>query len=200
MGEILKGLDVSSEFIEEQKKLGQTKPKRKGGRHTKQEKIKRQEEVHKLHFDYGYSARKIAKIMNINKNTINSDIDYWYDQIGERTNILEPEDLIITSIERLNLQRNRLRNQLDKTKSFEEIIKIERLLLELDSKISLIGQKLANSTMRLADYALQRLNESNHGKKNQQAHLVFRTFFVSKEASKQINELRERSRREFRRQ
>ena len=191
--------DISSEFIEEQKKLGQTMPKRKGGRYTKQEKTKRREEVYRLHFDYGYSARKIAKIMNVNKNTINSDVDYWYDQFTERTNIFEPEDLIVTSIERLNIQRNRLREQLDKTKSFEETIKVERLLLELDSKISLIGQKLANSTMRLADYALQRLNESVYEKKNQQAHLVFRTFFVSKEAGKQINELRERSRREFRR-
>jgi|SaaInlStandDraft_2_1057019.scaffolds.fasta_scaffold99580_2 hypothetical protein len=191
--------DITSEFIEDQKKLGQTMPKRKGGRYTKQEKTTRQDEVYRLHFDYGYPARKIAGILNVNKNTINSDIDYWYDKITNRINILEPEDLIVTSIERLNIQRNRLRKQLDKTKSFEETIKIERLLLELDGRISQIGHKLANSTMRLADYALQRLNEFRYEKKNQQAHLEFKTFLVSEEAGKQIDELRERSRKERRR-
>jgi len=72
--------DVSQEFIESGKLL-QSKSKKRGGPYSKDEKIKRQNEVHRLHFEYGYSARKISELMKINRNTINGDIDCWYGKI-----------------------------------------------------------------------------------------------------------------------
>ena len=47
-----------------------------GGPYTKDERTKRQNEVARLHFEYGYSAVKIAEMMKVNRNTINSDIKY----------------------------------------------------------------------------------------------------------------------------
>ena len=57
-------LQVSEEFLEEEElQLGQTRPKPKkkknGGPYPAQTKKKRRDEVFKLHFDYGYSARKL---------------------------------------------------------------------------------------------------------------------------------------------
>ncbi len=48
--------------------------RKKGGPYPKSEKRKRLEEVHRLHFDYCYSARKIAEFLNVNRGTINRDI------------------------------------------------------------------------------------------------------------------------------
>jgi len=57
-------LDVSQEFIESGKSL-QSNSKKRGGRYTKDEKLKRLDEVYRLHFEYGYSARKISELMKI---------------------------------------------------------------------------------------------------------------------------------------
>ena len=157
-------LNIFSEFIEESKKLGQTMPKRNGGRYTKHEQSKRRDEVYRLHFDYGYSARKIAEVMNINKNTINSDIDYWYSKITKKTNILNPEDSIVNSIERLNLQRNRLREALDKTILFEERLKLERLILESENKIGQMYLKISNSLAHVGNSVVQAIIDIKNSK------------------------------------
>ncbi len=71
-------LQISKEFLA-QEQLGQTMPKskkRKGGPYPVQAKKLRRDEVFKLHFDYGYSARKIANMMEISRNTINSDVNF----------------------------------------------------------------------------------------------------------------------------
>ena len=50
------------------------KSEKNGGPYPIQAKKTRRDEVFRLHFDYGYSARKIADMLKINRNTINSDI------------------------------------------------------------------------------------------------------------------------------
>ncbi len=68
---------ITSDFLDENKKLCQSMPKsHKPGPYTKFEKETRRDEVYRLHFDYGYSARKIADLMKINQKTINADIDF----------------------------------------------------------------------------------------------------------------------------
>ena len=56
-------LKISKEFLEENKSnLSQFMPKtRRRGPYSKQEKESRRNEVYRLHFDYGYSARKISE-------------------------------------------------------------------------------------------------------------------------------------------
>ena len=184
-------LNIFSEFIEDQKKLGQTMPKRKGGRYTKHEQTKRQDEVYRLHFDYGYSARKIAKIMNINKNTINSDVDYWYSKITKKANILNPEDGIIRSIERLNLQRNRLRESLDKTQSFEERLKLERLIMESENKIGQMYLRISNSVAHVWNSVAHAIIDIK-SKKEPRLMPLFGIFSVTDKASKEIDDIRER--------
>ena len=102
----------------------------KRGPYSKQELEKRQNEVYRLHFEYGYSARKIAELMNINRNTINGDIKHWYSKVTKSHDI-QLESAIYTILERLDIQRTRVREYLDKTSNISEKISIERIILDL---------------------------------------------------------------------
>ena len=135
----------------------QTMPKSQGGPYSKQELEKRRSEVYRLHFDYGYSARKIADMMKISRNTINSDVQYWYSKI-KNNNTLDPQSTIMLSIERLDLQRTRLREDLDKITETLQKIPLERLIYEIDCKMAYIRQRLADSDTKTYDYAIAFLN------------------------------------------
>ena len=140
--------EVSGEFISENKRYSNeivnSGPK-KGGPYTKNERDSRRNEVYRLHFEYGYSARKISELMKINRNTINGDIEFWYDKVVKNWRDLSPEILVIRSMERLELQRTRLIENLNKTESAQEKTSIERMVLDVESKIVQTQLKLWNS-------------------------------------------------------
>jgi predicted DNA-binding protein YlxM (UPF0122 family) len=56
--------------------------KKNGGPYTKKEQEKRKDKVYSLHFEKGYSAVRIAEMINVSRNTVNEDIKYWYAQIS----------------------------------------------------------------------------------------------------------------------
>jgi len=181
-------LDVSDEFIEENKER-QTMPK-KGGRYTKQERVKRQDEIHRLHFDHNYSARKIAELMKVNRNTVNSDISYWYSKIGKNHNIFNPEAAICVSLERFQVQRLRLRIQIEKTQSFQERLTLERLILDIDSRIMHTYQKLSDSAIRISSFTSKCLNDwmKDHNKPERVMSPLSK-ITVSEKALKRIDEI-----------
>ncbi|MDH5569206.1 MAG: hypothetical protein OEX98_05400 [Nitrosopumilus sp.] len=76
-----------------------------GGPYTIKDKEERRKEVHKLHFEKGFSAVRIAEILKVNRNTINEDIKYWYSNIKEEVKH-ENEDYILRQIGRLESQRS----------------------------------------------------------------------------------------------
>ncbi len=153
---------VTAEFIEQNKQyLSQFEQSttHRRGRYSKKDREARREEIHKLHFDYSYSARQIAGMMKIQRNTVNSDLNYWYSKIVESKNIIDPEIAIIIILERLEIQYTRLREQCDKTDSQQEKNAIERLILDVNSKIMYTNHRLAESTIKVRDTATKRLNE-----------------------------------------
>jgi hypothetical protein len=134
------------------------KPHRRGP-YSKKDKEARRIEIHKFHFDYGYSARKIEEITKIRRNTINSDLNYWYSKIVENNNILDPEIAISISLERLEAQYTRLREQYDKADSQQEKNALERLMLDVNSKVINTNHRLAESTIKTMDSVTNRLND-----------------------------------------
>ncbi len=126
--------NVDQEFIKQNQKLT-SKITKKGGPYTRSQRDQRRQEVYRLHFEYGYSAKKIAELMKVNRNTVNGDIYYWYSKIHKNRNIFNPEDVIIINLERLEIQRTRLREQLDKAKSFQEKLALEKMMYDIDCKI-----------------------------------------------------------------
>lgn len=183
-------ISVSRDFIEENKIQNLRFAPRKGGPYTKDEKDKRMNEVYKLHFDYGYSARKISELMKINRNTINADINYWYSKISKNTNLFNPEKTIVVNIQRLELQRSRLREQLDKTKPFQEKITLERMIYEIDCKILYTYSRIAESSRRILDLATQRMNKWMKEEKSQKRYMtLFDQISISDKAREKIEKI-----------
>ncbi len=182
--------NISDDFIETNKKFKPDTRRKKGGPYTKQEIIDRKNEVHRLHFEYGYSARKIADLMKVNRNTVNGDIDYWYSKIVENFNMFDPAYGIMVNLQRLDIQRSRLREQLDKTETFQEKLALERLMLEIDSRILNTHYKLTNSTRTIIDYSTERMNNwMKENKKDDRFLTLFDRISVSKKAKEKINNI-----------
>lgn len=180
--------DVSSEFIESGK--SKTKQKKKGGPYSKDEKAKRLDEVHRLHFEYGYSARKISELMKVNRNTINGDIDFWYGKILTKSNFLEPEMAVTVNLQRFNIQRSRLRERLDKAENFQQRHAIEKMIFDIDCKIINTQMNLANSMKHVHKLGTTYLNNwlKDNGKDNRYL-TFFDTISVSGKAKKRIDEI-----------
>ena len=91
--------EISKEFVKENKKqIQKISAKKRGGPYNKQDRIKRKNEVYRLHFEFGYAAVQIADMMKINRNTINGDISSWYDKITKNWKLVDPQVLVIKNI------------------------------------------------------------------------------------------------------
>ena len=136
---------VSDEFIKENKKVNFTKHKKKnGGPYTKSDRQQRQDEVYRLHFEYGYSARQIADMMQISRNTINGDINLFYLKLTEQWDNTPIEAWLSKQITRLELQRTRLLSELEKQKTLQDKLSIEKMILDIDSRILNTATKTHN--------------------------------------------------------
>ena len=184
-------LQVPDEFLKENLEYSKIKRQRKnGGPYSKRDKDKRRDEVYRLHFEYGYSARKISDLMKINRNTINRDVNYWYYKVGKNFNYRDPENKIITTLQRMEIQMSRLREQLDKVETNSERMAIERLIFDIISKILHTHQKLGESTMRITKLGTEWINDQLK-KENSDKRLLryFDTISVSQKAKEKIQRI-----------
>ena len=189
-------LQVSKEFLaeeeEKQHQLGQTMPKsdKNGGPCPVQAKKTRRNEVFRLHFDYGYSARKIADMLKINRNTINSDITYWYSQLQKEDDIVSADDWINKILYRLETKRIRLMKKLDKTTSLDDFVVLEKMLSEVDIKIIQIMMKMQTAEKLVYDKTMNMFNGwlEEHGYKEKYV-LWGQTLKVTSNTQKNINRL-----------
>jgi len=130
---------------------------KKGGRYTKKEIEERRQRVFQLHFEYGYSARKISQMMNINRNTINRDVSYCYSKLRTEDQ-KEYDDWLNKQLYRLESQRVRLRKELDSDIILQEKLQVEKIILELDSKIINLMIKMKTSKDTLLEFGVIFLN------------------------------------------
>ena len=183
---------VSNDFLNENKSdLGQFIQKsRRSGPHNSHDREIRRNEVYRLHFEYGYSARKIAELLKINRNTINGDISYWYSKVVNKAEVLDPEYWVVRKLERFEIQRTRIREQLDKESDYEKKISLERFLFNIESKILQIQIKLVDSEIRHFDSSRKTFNEWLKKKGHQEQYLtLFDILRVSTKASDKISKI-----------
>ena len=160
-------LHIPEEFLaaERESQLDQTIPKSKeskkklGGPYPAQARKLRRDEVFKLHFDYGYSARKIAEMMKTNRHTINSDISFWYLQLQKDDEKIDVGDLINKTLYRLETRRVRPMEKLDKTTVLSEYLALEKMLYEIDNKIIQITMKIQTSQQSIYDRTMNMFND-----------------------------------------
>jgi len=143
----------------------ETKSK-KGGPYTKQQQEKRRDEVFKLHFEYGYSATQISEMLKINRNTINSDVSFLYSKLRGEMNEESTDNWLDKQFTRLESQRVRLRKELDIEITLQERLQVEKMILDLDSKISSLAIKIATANQKIWDDSIEWINnwmkENNH--------------------------------------
>lgn len=121
---------------------------KKGGPYTKKEQDDRRQEVFKLHFEKGYSAIKISEMLNVNRNTINEDIRYWYSELASELN----HDVTTWAIEQYHnfeSQKNRLVEHLEKEESIQYKIALEKLIFQINDKLSQFVSKIISSNATL---------------------------------------------------
>ncbi len=138
---------------------------KKGGPYTKQEQEKRRDEVFKLHFEYGYSATQISEMLKINRNTINNDISFLYSKLRDEMGSETYGKWMNKQLTRLELQRVRLRKELDNDITLQERLQVEKVILDLDSKISSLIIKIYDSSQKKLDSVVAILNNwmEEHG-------------------------------------
>jgi len=146
---------------------------KKGGPYSKGNRLARRKEVHRLHFEYGYTASQVADLMKVNRNTIYADLNYWYEQSFLNVNRYDPSEAIQINIQRLDVQRTRLREQLDKAETFQEKLALERLMFAIDTKIFDTHIRLTNSIRNGHDRSTKRLNEWLKDHKKDERYLTF---------------------------
>lgn len=164
---------------------------KKGGPYTKDEQRKRRDEVYRLHFEYGYSARKISEFLKVNRGTINRDIMYWYLNIAENWKHFDPEYFVANQVERLEIQRTRLRKQLDIVESFQEKIILEKLVFDIDMKIGNLQVRLVETKNKSHVLAANIINEQRQKDKHAKRVIPRGIYFeVSEKAREKINKIR----------
>src|SRR5438445_7907578 len=165
-GTTINELQVPLEFIEENQKLDQTRPiPKKGGPYSKKERKDRQNEVFKLHFEYGYSSRQIAEMMKINRHTIDEDINHLYSQLSKEWRSYDLDALLMKQNKRLELQRTRLLKELEKTESLQDKLAIEKMIFEIDSRILHTSIKASTTRDSIIDLAVASINNWASDKK-----------------------------------
>ena len=132
---------------------------KKGGPYTKQEQQKRRDEVFKLHFEYGYSATQIAEMLKINRNTINSDVSFLYSKLHDEMDNVTYAKWMNKQLARIESQRVRLRKELDNDITLQERLQVEKVILDLDSKISSLIIKMDTSKHNNWDLGMMYLNK-----------------------------------------
>jgi len=186
-----KEIPVTPDFIEENKKLLQTIPNsKKGGPYPKHVKKQRRDEVFKLHFDYGYSARKIADMMKISRNTISSDISYCYSQVQKEESRISIDDYLNKLFYRLELQRTRCIENMEKIKDSDNISSFEKMIFDIDCKLVQILMKLQTSNQSNYDTVMNILNHYLEKNGSKERYCLWGdTLRVSPQTRKKIREL-----------
>jgi len=134
---------------------------KKGGPYTQREQEERKIQVYHLHFEENKSAVKIAELLNVNRNTINDDIRYWYLQLANEMKAQNLSAKMTRQIQRMEIQRDRLLDDLENAESLAEKLSIEKFISEIDNRLVQFFSKmiLSGKTELEPTVKLEEINE-----------------------------------------
>ena len=141
-----------------------TKQNKKGGPYTKTQQEKRRNQVYEMYFEKGYTAVNMAAELDVNRNTINDDIKYWYSQIGSQSGKDFLGGIFLKQIERFEIQRKRLLDELEKQTDFEARFKLEKLLFDLEQRVTTFVSKMDPKKIPKDDVPTQEISEDEISK------------------------------------
>jgi len=135
-------------------------PEKKGGPYTKKEQEERKIQVYHLHFEENKSALEIAELLNVNRNTINDDIKYWHQQFAKEFKAQDLTAKMTKQIQRMEIQRDRLFDDLEEVENFDEKIKLEKFVSDVDNRLGQLFSKMISSGKTILAPTVK-LNEIN---------------------------------------
>ena len=115
---------------------------KQGGPYTKTEQDERRNKVYSMYFEKGFSAIKIATELKVNRNTINQDVKFLRSDITQKDQI-KPAIWVLEQKEHLEQQKDRLLELLETTKDFERRLRVEKIILDIEGKITNLVIKIA---------------------------------------------------------
>jgi len=127
------------------KDSGSLEPEKKGGPYSKKEQEERKIQVYYLHFEENKSAVEIAELLNVNRNTINDDIKYWHRQLANEFKAQDLTAKMTKQIQRIEIQRDCLLENLDEAESFDEKIKLQKFVSDIDNRLVQLFSKMISS-------------------------------------------------------
>jgi len=117
-------------------------PEKKGGPYTKKEQEERRLEVYRLHYEENYSAVKIAERLNVNRNTVSEDLKFWDTQFAREIKTHNLVSKLKSIIQKIEIQRSRLLEELENTNMLSERITIEKFIHEIDKELIQLYSKM----------------------------------------------------------
>lgn len=105
------------------------------GPYTKNEQDERRNKVYNMYFEKGFSAIKIAIELKVNRNTINQDVKFLRSELIHKDQI-KPAIWLLEQKEHLEQQKDRLLELLEITKDFEQRLRVEKIILDIEGKIT----------------------------------------------------------------
>jgi len=172
--------NVSQEFLQEGVVSKQIKKRKKGGPHLKHQREKRRADVFKMHFKYGNSAVSISQLLKAHRNTINSDINYWYQKMSVQWLNTSYESWMMKQVYRMETQRTALLHELQKTTNPWERLALHKIILAIDSKIAQITLKTGRAIEMGSKLTVKILNDhlDKHSKKNELPRFFLRDHII----------------------
>jgi hypothetical protein len=189
-------LEISEEFIEENKKINTNlvKHRHKFAPFTRAQRRKRRTEVYRLHFEKGIPAIRIADMMNVDRNTINNDLKILYNKILNDYNPdkLSLEDILEKQLVRLETQRDRLGLYLCDAKDINSKVAIERLIADIDFKLIGVIERINQNLVKFWDEVIKQINKAAENEKlNTRYSSPFELNRISIDSRKSLDELKE---------
>lgn len=133
--------------------------KKNGGPYSKTDQEKRRNGVYTLHFEKGYSVLKIASTLGVNRNTVSEDIKYWSRHIATQFGKDNLGERFCGQIERLDIQRRRLLDELDEQDDIVKKIRLEKLLFDIDYKVTGVISKVLRNNLQVENLGKEEISD-----------------------------------------
>ena len=134
-------------------------------------------------------------MINANRNTVNSDISFWYGQMqkdGDRTSGIDSINKIFC---RLESRRVRLMEKLEKTESLGDWLLIEKMINEIDTKTMQTLVKLEATEKTSYDRVMKTVNEFLKNNGYEERYVLWgQTISMSNENSAKVKKIIESDR------
>jgi len=128
--------------------------KKKGGPYSAKERKIRRHKVAELFFEKGYDALTISRMLDVNRNTITNDLKVCFSQLSNEHDGFDIGAIVMTQFHRMEIQRRRLVDLLNKTLEFHDRLTLERMISDIDNRVQQGAIRVDSSSTNVVKLAV----------------------------------------------